>query len=91
LLFPQNKADIEWAIKTQIFNETRKSMAKTMTDEEAWALEEKFAAGNITLSGKPGVLDRDREFLMQELKAAGYDVPDWAPAPAAAAAMEASV
>jgi hypothetical protein len=36
-----------------------------MTDEEAWALEEKFAGGNITLSGKPGALSRERDFLRQ--------------------------
>jgi hypothetical protein len=40
-------------------------MAMTMTDEEAWALEEKFASGNITLSGKPGALSRERDFLRQ--------------------------
>jgi hypothetical protein len=40
-------------------------MAMTMTDEEAWALEEKFSNGSITLSGKPGTLAREREFLQQ--------------------------
>jgi hypothetical protein len=38
-------------------------MAMTMTDEEAWALEEKFTSGNIRLSGKPGTLAHQKEFL----------------------------
>ncbi|GHV90092.1 hypothetical protein AGMMS50268_05950 [Spirochaetia bacterium] len=35
----------------------------TMTDKEAWELEEKFASGNILTSGKPGTLARQKEFL----------------------------
>jgi hypothetical protein len=38
----------------------------TMTDAEAWALEEKFSSGNINLSGKPGT----GEMVRRELAAA---------------------